>query len=51
VSETIVYRAISFHIFSQSVLLMYGNNQLFQLILDHYYRLCIVSAVLTYLPT
>ena len=37
--------------FSQSVLLMYGTNYLFQLILDHYRRLCVVSAVLTYRPT
>jgi len=36
---------------SQSVLLMYGTNYLFQLILGHYRRLCVVSATLTYLPT
>jgi len=37
--------------FSQSVLLIYGTNDMFQLILDHYRRLCVVSAVLTYRPT
>jgi len=39
--------------FSQSLLLVYGTNYLFQLILDHYRHLCscIVSAVLTYVPT
>ena len=38
-------------VFFQSVLLMYGTNYPFQLILDHYPRLRVVSAVLTYRPT
>jgi len=37
--------------FSQSVLLTYATNYRFQLSLDHYHRLWVVSAVLTRRPT
>ena len=36
--------------FCQSVLLMHGTNYVFQLVLDHYRRPCVVSAVRIYPP-